>query len=388
MNILKKLYLNVTLTLRRKWIAKVLYRDLVITQAFPKIPASNRFFYGEQLTSLISEPDYFYPDIPHQIEEKFGTHSPIRKYCNIFDNCLILGGDFPVVINPNEQILWNAFCYQFFDCEKYYTPARWLIQKSKHEAINIEYAIFIHSTWSSNYFHWLVDNLARLQVFDFIDISIRDRVKIITRANLLSYQVDSLSALGFKNIEYLENKNFRVKYLLVPNFPLEQRGYDVDQILWVKNKILQKFRREGIVSDSFSSKIVILRKPSSGRAFLNQEEILDALIPLGFQGIYLEDNSFEQQVKLFRNTECVIAAHGAGLANIIFSSNPIVIEIFGGKISPCYFQLAKTLGFRYGCIVSEDTQSGSAKKQSFRVNPSVILKAIQSVDSLSKIQQC
>lgn len=51
--------------------------------------------------------------------------------------------------------------------------------------------------------------------------------------------------------------------------------------------------------------------------------------PLGFVAYTLEDMSFSDQVRLLSQAEMVVAAHGAGLTNIIFSQNLIVIELFG-----------------------------------------------------------
>lgn len=49
----------------------------------------------------------------------------------------------------------------------------------------------------------------------------------------------------------------------------------------------------------------------------------------------------------------MVAPHGAGLVNIIFSKKLTVVEIFGSSFIPCFFYLAKRLGFQYGLLRSK-----------------------------------
>jgi capsular polysaccharide biosynthesis protein len=69
--------------------------------------------------------------------------------------------------------------------------------------------------------------------------------------------------------------------------------------------------------------------------------------------------TFSEQVKLFAETEIVVAPHGAGLTNIMFCpEKTVVVELFGPPhyIRPDYFQLAHNLGLQYEyllCIYQE-----------------------------------
>ncbi|WP_084490540.1 glycosyltransferase 61 family protein [Asaia astilbis] len=50
-----------------------------------------------------------------------------------------------------------------------------------------------------------------------------------------------------------------------------------------------------------------------------QNQIDPVLEGKGFQKIYLETLDLETQIALFRQAECILAPHGAGLANLAFS---------------------------------------------------------------------
>lgn len=74
---------------------------------------------------------------------------------------------------------------------------------------------------------------------------------------------------------------------------------------------------------------------------------------MGFVPYVLEDLDFADQVRLFAQAEFIIAPHGGGVTNIIFSKNLSLIELFGQKISHFYYTVAQGLGFDYTCMLCE-----------------------------------
>ena len=115
---------------------------------------------------------------------------------------------------------------------------------------------------------------------------------------------------------------------------------------------------------AFSPRIYISRSKTAGRQIMNEEDVLKTLIPLGFVAYTLEKMNFADQVRLFSQAEIVVAAHGAGLVNIIFAQNLRVIEFFGSFGSASYFLIAQAMGFRYGCLWSSHEEKNSNEKYS------------------------
>jgi capsular polysaccharide biosynthesis protein len=104
---------------------------------------------------------------------------------------------------------------------------------------------------------------------------------------------------------------------------------------------------------NFYQKIKSLKSTGKGRCLLNEEEVLEVLKNYGFSKYILEDMSLEEQIELFYDGEFVIAAHGAGLSNLIFSSNIKVLELFPmPNIVPYYYYLSKNLGGIYYFLCS------------------------------------
>jgi len=76
--------------------------------------------------------------------------------------------------------------------------------------------------------------------------------------------------------------------------------------------------------------------------------------------------TFSQQVRLFNTADYVIAPHGAGLSNLIFSKDATVIEIFGENvIKPTYFLLSSLLDHKYSFILGK--QPGNSRDAEIHV---------------------
>ncbi|MDJ0707109.1 MAG: glycosyltransferase family 61 protein [Leptolyngbyaceae cyanobacterium MO_188.B28] len=97
----------------------------------------------------------------------------------------------------------------------------------------------------------------------------------------------------------------------------------------------------------FSPNIFISRKNAGRRRIVNEDELIEKLSRLDFVAYTLEDMSVADQARLFSQAEIIVAPHGAGLTNMIFSEKAAIIELFGSGMPLFYFSLAKGLGFQY-----------------------------------------
>ena len=70
------------------------------------------------------------------------------------------------------------------------------------------------------------------------------------------------------------------------------------------------------------------------RRVINEEELYRPLKDIGFSIYYLEDLTFEQQIKLFRSSEIITSMHGAGLSHMIFCEPRTLICEINGEHTP------------------------------------------------------
>jgi len=96
--------------------------------------------------------------------------------------------------------------------------------------------------------------------------------------------------------------------------------------------------------------IFIERKTQHARSFSNKSEIYKILDNNKFEIYVLDDMSYDEQINLFSNAKNIIAHHGAGLANLIYSDAESVrlMELFSvDLLQPHYYWVAQEIGIKY-----------------------------------------
>ncbi len=182
---------------------------------------------------------------------------------------------------------------------------------------------------NSNYWHWLLDVLPRLQILNKANKV--DEINYYLFPSLdKKFQNETLDILNIPKKKRLSSKNFRHfksdqiiatthPYTFV-NDPL------VDSLripTWIFNYLKDEFLNLKYFNDSknksYPSKIFINRKDGTGwRFIINENEVENFLISEGFESITLSNYSFIDQVRMFNQAESIVGLHGAGFANLIF----------------------------------------------------------------------
>jgi hypothetical protein len=221
----------------------------------------------------------------------------------------------------------------------------------------IERAFSLVNTWNNNYCMWLSECLARLEGMEDYERRTGSALPIIIPGPPTRYQAESLALMGYPRERLLEwnGSRLRIGTLVVSSFRREYRGayhYRValSGLRWVRGKMLAGLERAAPPSMPICPRVFISRRTALARRIANEDEVLEALAPLGFRAYTLEEMSFPDQVRLFANAEIVAGPHGAGMMNLAFSDNVKVVELFGAFLQPSFSELARGLGFRYGFL--------------------------------------
>lgn len=214
----------------------------------------------------------------------------------------------------------------------------------------------LNSAGSTNYFHWVINILPKIEFFEQSDIKIDKYLVDISQ----TFQIDSLKKIGFdmdKILPVSTVENLRAKNIIAANLPSVALA-NISSLDFIRKKL-------NIENNQTTERIYISRqKAKQGRSITNEEEILKALSPLGFKSYILEDMTFDEQVELFSRAEIVIGAHGAGLTNILFCKKGTkIVEISNPKYrARCYFVLANILNHDYYNILGEGEIPGENSK--------------------------
>lgn len=197
----------------------------------------------------------------------------------------------------------------------------------------VTFGIFAGSMAPHNWFHWIIDTLptiyqARYLPSDYDEYPIILPLSVRNRKNW----IDSLSyVLNERPVRFIDEEDLvRVRHLVKLESvtrpgPRPLHTEVTNRISVLPNPLLDY--RDFIVKEldledthlRFGRRVFLARKSSDLRAY-NQEEALEVAEDFGFIPLYMQDLTFRESVKVFREAEIVIGPHGAGWANMLFSS--------------------------------------------------------------------
>ena len=165
-----------------------------------------------------------------------------------------------------------------------------------------------------SYYHLLTDLLPHLLDAPRFPVLVPEFMPLVF--------VDFLREAGFE-VQILAAAVFRVEKLIIP--AMKAPDWNVDKIKKVRTFMKKLYPQLSSHQSKFQPRIYISRKLAVKRHFANEEDFLGLMKKHDFHKVYLEQLSIGEQVELFRSASHVIAAHGAGLTNIIFA--PATVKI-------------------------------------------------------------
>lgn len=183
-------------------------------------------------------------------------------------------------------------------------------------------AVMSYATCGLNFFHFLIECLPKLRLFEESGIPI-DRFYVPYGARY-AQQLLSLFGVGSDRVIPEANGTHLQADQLVACSPIlfprrEDREFLFDRMA------AQPWSRVG---SSRRRRIYISRAKAGWRKVVNERELMQTLRRHGFQRYFLEDLSSQEQIQLFQEAEVIIGPHGAGLANVVFTPpGATVIEL-------------------------------------------------------------
>ncbi len=212
----------------------------------------------------------------------------------------------------------------------------------------------------NNPYHWLHDVLQNLYLT--VERLPKDITYIVPQG-LRQWQYESLAAVGINQDQTCPlplGEIWEVESLYFSP-PTKRHGRDLPGLNeWLREKCYNKF---GIDPNRIErqERIYISRDSAKGRKIVNEPELEKLLKQYGFKKYLLETMTFEQIVRLFAAANAVVAPHGAGLANLIFSQpDTQVLEILESTaegIGICFWSLSEVMGHEHWYLLGETAEN-------------------------------
>lgn len=121
---------------------------------------------------------------------------------------------------------------------------------------------------------------------------------------------------------------------------------------WIDTAVVRETmaRLDATAEKDAPRKVFLSRRDT--RAPTNEAEVMEWLRPKGFVKVYPEDLSPEQQIRLFRHTEVMVAVHGAGLAPLLYMRpdgrmRQLIEVLHAGHMTDVYRVMAHQVGVKW-----------------------------------------
>lgn len=225
-----------------------------------------------------------------------------------------------------------------------FLATNYLLRRRRHVDKEV---VWVTDYWSTSYFHWLTDALTRLFV-------VRDQLKDRTLTLPAGYETrdfvtTSLQAFGASNVDFISRTEALECDSLVMATHTAPPGHFHDQAISAVRDVLLSAFGDNTYQGS-GERLYISRKRADKRRIANEPQLSAVLESHGFQTIYAEDLSFEQQVKTCSRARYMVSNHGAGLTNALFmkeGANVLELRHQWDRNRNCFFVMSSALNLNY-----------------------------------------
>jgi len=208
----------------------------------------------------------------------------------------------------------------------------------QHAGQHIARAAWILEQWDRNYSHWLQWHLVKV-------VLLREQ-----RAGLPFIVPGRLSKPAGRSLELLGARQ-------EDTIPISSSIVDVDELTFVAmddyRPSLLRALRDAIVRDPDPKRKIYISREKAERRHLREEaSCWELLQQRGYERVFMEDLSFDDQLELMREAAVLVTPHGTGMANMIFAPPGLqVVEIAdAGFPNPQFYALAAALGHPYWLV--------------------------------------
>ncbi len=237
---------------------------------------------------------------------------------------------------------------------------------------------FINMPYCHNFYHWFFDCLILLRQYEAYRLTDPDCKLMINGWN--PWQRRSLELLGYHEDQYFP---WAYEHGLVNNLVISEATHSqvsivrTGDLLWLRERLLLNDLdgKQSVCSKKYSDRVFVSRRDARKGTRLSNEAILaKRLSILGFSEYILGNMPLDDQIELFSNAKIVVAAHGAGLTNIIYMRKGKVFEIHTDNcFRDHFFNISQQLNLDYYGILAWEKHRGE-----FEVDEEFLVAAVSS----------
>jgi len=164
-------------------------------------------------------------------------------------------------------------------------------------------------------------------------------------------------------------------------------NYPVYEYQWILPEAIGPLRqiRDGLApSPERRRRLYVTRKDTRTRYLANEDEVVAALKPYGFEFVVPSQMSWEDKVRAYADAEIVVGPNGSGLYNALFARNPDchVVGLFDGFDGPStLFVVTELAGIRLSAVRATGAWSseslGGRRTDAYEIDPQEVVAAVR-----------
>jgi hypothetical protein len=206
------------------------------------------------------------------------------------------------------------------------------------------------SDWaSSNYGHFVLDGLSRLDLFTRAGFTLSDVDFFYCGVPDDEHSRRMLERLGIPPEKWVVATNavaVQADVVLAPSFPGIRRNHPS----WAVD-----FLRRAFIRTPITPELRLYIPRTTRRRIINEEILVQTLNEHGFE--VFDPPQHEEPLNYFARAAIVVGGTGAGLTNLAFcQSGAKVLELIpSDMVFPNWYTLSESAGLRYGYLIGEST---------------------------------
>lgn len=337
---------------------------------------------GESECVHVSEPMYA-DELPTTLRKMIGTWNLTSSFVIELADVNLVGPNALTISQENEYLLENAegSSNRITD-ELLRTVKGGVLPRYRDGSPDYDYLVSLVGPWSREFFHWFADYLPQLRQIETYEAMTGKRPHILIPSSPPNWLIESLDLLDVspdRRIRWTGGR-LHINRLVVPSLPHQTeavaptRGYIHSPLALAK--LTERIKSAISPTDrptDLGTRFYVSREGQLTRNVHNEDALMSLLSDYGFEKVRPEKWTLREQIAAFAEAEIVVGPHGAGLLNVAYADDAALVELFGQRTVPCFFEIASGLGIRYGAVQGE--QVG----EEINVSPSRVETALQRV---------
>jgi hypothetical protein len=260
-----------------------------------------------------------------------------------------------------------------------------ILDLASYETREIECGIFLSGLASNAFGHWLPEFLPKLAFYKnhpgFY------RMPIIVDSEMPRSHFEHLSRLSTNELILINPaQTLKCKKLIVaPSptfFPVEFFPHKFPEHYF--QGLLPSafnFLRTNISCDQKPAirRIYLARKEVKWRRIINEDQIINGLKEYGFESVYMENLSAQEQIDLFQTSECFVGPNGSALLNFIFANSHAKFLILSQPNLHNWgtFQgVLDAMGYESICVIGDYARNQEQKHSDYHVRYDDVVKGL------------